>query len=347
MENVSTFAYVGNNPISQIDPDGREFFTALAIGALIGAAINTTTQVIQNNGFNNWSWGSFGISALTGAIGGGVGSSLSGSLGIGNTLMGSVARGALSGGVSGGLSGGVGAVLSGGNFWSGFTNGGISGLVLGGITTGGDFLKTRASFRAFQARTAGANTLSSRGASALEVGADDGWGGGFNRPVIRPLAGNVGGTNTAGAGNVINTSGRVVYGGYNIPSAELRGNLERFADYLSTNGFDNAEVTVSSGLRTAQRNAAVGGARGSRHIVGDAADFSVTGLTNSQAAQLAHDSQLFNSTIYYPQSNVTGALRPHVHVDMNPSHGNSLMIYRPRVNASGMVNHTYSQWNPR
>ena len=53
------------------------------------------------------------------------------------------------------------------------------------------------------------------------------------------------------------------------------------------------------------------------------------------------------STIYYPQSNVTGALRPHVHVDMNPSHGNSLMIYRPRVNASGMVNHTYSQWNPR
>ncbi len=184
---VSTYAFVGNNPISRIDPDGREVVTAILVGALIGALTNTASQVIKNNGFDNWNWNSFGISVITGGIGGGLGAALSGSFGIGNTIAGSVFRGAAGGAISGGVTGGFASIFSGGNFWEGFANGALSGAIVGGIMNGGSFLKTRASFRSFQARTAGVNSLQPRGASALEVGADDGWGGGFSRPNIRQI----------------------------------------------------------------------------------------------------------------------------------------------------------------
>lgn len=46
------------------------------------------------------------------------------------------------------------------------------------------------------------------------------------------------------------------------------------------------ELNVVSGFRDAQRNAAAGGARGSRHMSGDAIDISTTGMTDAQRAAL-------------------------------------------------------------
>lgn len=181
LDGVSTFAYVNNNPVSHIDPDGREIVTAILVGALIGALTNTATQVIQNNGFDNWNWNSFGISVLTGAIGGGIGSAVSGSFGIGNTLTGSVFRGAAGGAFTGGVTGGFTAVFSGGNFWEGFANGAVSGAILGGLTNGADFLKTKAQFNALQKRFAGVTSIEAKGIKPLSIRK-------MELPEIKPIA---------------------------------------------------------------------------------------------------------------------------------------------------------------
>lgn len=45
-------------------------------------------------------------------------------------------------------------------------------------------------------------------------------------------------------------------------------------------------ITISSGYRSPEHNARIGGARASRHIVGDAADIKVTGMTPRQVAEV-------------------------------------------------------------
>jgi uncharacterized protein YcbK (DUF882 family) len=45
-------------------------------------------------------------------------------------------------------------------------------------------------------------------------------------------------------------------------------------------------ITISSGYRSSEHNASVGGARNSRHILGDAADIKVQGMTPRQVADV-------------------------------------------------------------
>jgi len=129
--------------------------------------------------------------------------------------------------------------------------------------------------------------------------------------------------------------GSVNFGDYKISSYELRDRLENFADQT---GYD---LTVVGGDRCAARNTAVGGSKGSRHLYGDAADIIVKGTSNRDVAIKANKSELFNTTIYYPDSKIPEALHPHVHVDLNPRHDNVLMIYK-RTNGSNR----YFLWNP-
>ncbi|MCU0467442.1 MAG: hypothetical protein MUF58_02490 [Arcicella sp.] len=131
---MTTYGYCANNPVSHIDPDGR-IVPAFVIGAIIGAAINTTSQIIQNGGFRNFNWGNFGISTITGAVGGGIADALPNLLGqsAATSIGGNIAQGALNGAISGGISGGVGSALSGGNFWNGALGGFIAGGIGGGL----------------------------------------------------------------------------------------------------------------------------------------------------------------------------------------------------------------------
>jgi Domain of unknown function (DUF6443) len=122
---------MNNNPLKYTDRDGKDpILIAIAIGAAIGALTNTVSQVIQNQGFNNWNWGSFaistGIGAVTGAVGYGLGSVTAG--------WGSVGSGLATGAGTGFIGGGLGSLASGGNFWSGAWKGALWGGVLGGIS---------------------------------------------------------------------------------------------------------------------------------------------------------------------------------------------------------------------
>jgi RHS repeat-associated protein len=124
---------------------------------------------------------------------------------------------------------------------------------------------------------------------------------------------------TLGGPNLVNAVGtggaderqpppRVIYQGYSIRNDELRRRLDIFAEYLQRN------VIIHGGNRDSRRNRQVGGARGSRHLTGDAADISVEGLTINQAAIAADEAfQPGGRAVLFP-----GVIFEfnHVHIDM-------------------------------
>lgn len=69
-------------------------------------------------------------------------------------------------------------------------------------------------------------------------------------------------------------------------------------------------ITITSGNRTMQHNAAVGGANNSLHLVGMAADIQVKNYKPKQIADLLHG--------WYPYSYGIGLYEKHVHFDVRP-----------------------------
>jgi RHS repeat-associated protein len=67
---LNRYAYGGGDPVNNIDPDG-EFFFALIIGLVVGAAVGFTVDVLVQGftkGWDNIDWGQAGFAALEGAI---------------------------------------------------------------------------------------------------------------------------------------------------------------------------------------------------------------------------------------------------------------------------------------
>ncbi len=117
--------------------------------------------------------------------------------------------------------------------------------------------------------------------------------------------------------------------GYNISSESLVRNLIGLSIFMARPMYSKIDVT--SGDSGKLKNARIGGARKSRHLEGDAADITVNGISNYQLSQFASNSKLFSAVIFYPDYGITGALGAHVHVDLRPKGGSSL-IYIPRIN---------------
>jgi len=68
------FAYCDNDPVNRKD-DGGQFWNVVigaAVGALVGTISSIATQAIENKGFSNINWGRVGLSAVSGAISGGL-----------------------------------------------------------------------------------------------------------------------------------------------------------------------------------------------------------------------------------------------------------------------------------
>ena len=151
-QNFNRYSYCLNNPLVYVDEDG-EFFLATM---LFGAFINTIIQGVSGN-INNFGdlITTFGIGALSGAVGLGAGQLVAGAVGtvgfVGGALTGASGGfaggfvggsvnawvngnsfinglkqgltggsfGAITGGLIGGISGGISAIKHGGDFWSG------------------------------------------------------------------------------------------------------------------------------------------------------------------------------------------------------------------------------------
>ena len=99
---LNLYAYCGNNPVMNVDPNGTFFFTALLIGVLAGTIIGGIaggiTAAVNGGSF----WKGLGLGMLTGALFG-LG------IGVGVGLIG-VGIGAL---VAGGIVGGIAGILGG------------------------------------------------------------------------------------------------------------------------------------------------------------------------------------------------------------------------------------------
>lgn len=155
-QGYNRYSYANNNPLSYTDPDGN--FWNLIIGAIIGGTIN----LISNAGsIHNFSDGLkyFGVGAVSGAVGAGIGGAVSSSIAGTSfsagfwgsssalTATSSFFTGAAIGGAagfSGGLISGFGnSLISGGNIGQAFSSalksgvwGGISGGLIGGAFGG-------------------------------------------------------------------------------------------------------------------------------------------------------------------------------------------------------------------
>lgn len=137
---LSGYAGMANNPLSFIDPDGREPITLAALGILLlkGAAIGAAVGGIgytagvgfSQGGFNNWNWGQFGRSVGLGAAGGvasaGIGSAAGAIGGVGGFAVQTAGHAAW---------GGLNSMWNGGDFWSGALAGGV-GNIVGSATAG-------------------------------------------------------------------------------------------------------------------------------------------------------------------------------------------------------------------
>lgn len=71
-QNYNRYGYCWNNPAKYTDPSGEWFWTAFAVGAIIGAVSGGVSYAAQAIQTGNWNWGQFGLSTLGGALIGGV-----------------------------------------------------------------------------------------------------------------------------------------------------------------------------------------------------------------------------------------------------------------------------------
>ncbi len=90
--------------------------------------------------------------------------------------------------------------------------------------------------------------------------------------------------------------------GYTVSSEETKQDLVGLSIYLRNNeGIENAKIVVTGGDRNVAENKKKGGAEGSEHTKGTAADIMVSGISNKKLAKLTNNSGLFSSVIYYPE----------------------------------------------
>ncbi len=156
----SPYLAMGNNPITQIDPNGEFAITAavggaMAIGALVSVTLAGFSGQIEKPGDF---FLAAGIGAASGYAGATVSAAVTGSqLGATLTLGQAIGRGAAIGGAGGFAGGFVGGAASawtnGSNFGQGLGSGlqaglfgGATGAAVGGITSGAKFLRAKSRF---------------------------------------------------------------------------------------------------------------------------------------------------------------------------------------------------------
>ena len=142
--NYNRYGYALNNPLMYTDPSGEFIVEAIIFGMYINAGIQGATGNLQSGGDF---FKALAVGGLSGAAGGFVGHAVAGAVGTATTLGGSVLNGAVvgaSGGFAGGFVGGSGNAWAGGASFgqgleagiSGGISGAIGGAVIGGLTSG-------------------------------------------------------------------------------------------------------------------------------------------------------------------------------------------------------------------
>jgi len=95
--------------------------------------------------------------------------------------------------------------------------------------------------------------------------------------------------------------------------------------------FGGKPVTITSGYRNPQVNAAVGGSETSDHMTGYAADFRVKGLASREAVRrIINSPLLFDQLIFYPKGN-------RLHISFAPARRCEVLTKTPDGYAEGLI----------
>ena len=109
----------------------------------------------------------------------------------------------------------------------------------------------------------------------------------------------------------------------------------------------NRDVMVSSGIRTPERNAAVGGATTSCHLRGCAADIRLAGKTPKQTASTAlHNQPLMGSGVRVLYHAKGSTHNEHTHVDTQTQLGNAYEPPQPMSSKPDYDPLTYDKVDP-
>ncbi len=130
-QSFNRYSYAWNNPLVLTDPSGEFIVSAIIIGAFINATIQVASGNVNNMGDF---FTAIGIGALSGAAGGIAGQAVAGSISFGGFTGGGLI-GAASGASSGFIAGAGNAWATGANFSDGLNSGLIGGSI--GALTGG------------------------------------------------------------------------------------------------------------------------------------------------------------------------------------------------------------------
>ena len=91
----------------------------------------------------------------------------------------------------------------------------------------------------------------------------------------------------------------------NAPSQEVISNLQELSNMVlqPVRDYFGKSVTVNSGYRSPEVNAAVGGSKTSDHCKGQAADIEIAGIPNAELAEWIRDNLAFTQVIleFYTQ----------------------------------------------
>lgn len=71
-QNYNRYSYVLNNPLKYTDASGELFWTPILVGMIIGAVSGAVSYIAHAVNTGEWSWGSFGMAVVGGAIIGGI-----------------------------------------------------------------------------------------------------------------------------------------------------------------------------------------------------------------------------------------------------------------------------------
>lgn len=140
---INSYSYVGNEPISRVDPTGQSFLGKLGViglGLLLGGPFGALVAINLSSEFTSGEKmlaNTIAIVAVAIVTGGAAGAAFGAAAGGG--VMGAIAgtfAGAIIGGLSGGFVGGFTNSLQGQDFLDGFSNGFGIGAIAGGIAGG-------------------------------------------------------------------------------------------------------------------------------------------------------------------------------------------------------------------
>lgn len=132
----------------------------------------------------------------------------------------------------------------------------------------------------------------------------------------------------------------------NTPPADVVANIQALVSVVlqPLRSMICIPINISSGYRSSELNAAIGGSQNSQHIVGKAADIEAFGLGNVALAEVIRQNFHFDQLILEFHVPEDGLNSGWVHVSYQPDQPNRRQTFRAARDSQGVSNLSYDDF---